>query len=61
MFAIGFFLVCVCSKSEYVIYKLKDMGKITEKDILPICNQFDRLDTGNCGKITLSDLLESQH
>lgn len=49
------------SKSEYVIYKLKDMGKITEKDILPICNQFDRLDTGNCGKITLSDLLESQH
>ncbi|KAF5176612.1 Two-pore potassium channel like [Thalictrum thalictroides] len=46
------------SKSEYVIYKLKEMGKISEKDILQICNQFDRLDTGNCGKITLADLME---
>eukprot|EP00262_Sarcandra_glabra_P016022 TRINITY_DN5077_c0_g3_i1.p1 TRINITY_DN5077_c0_g3~~TRINITY_DN5077_c0_g3_i1.p1 ORF type:complete len:413 (-),score=52.74 TRINITY_DN5077_c0_g3_i1:353-1549(-) len=46
------------SKSEYVIYKLKEMGKIAEKDILQICNQFDRLDTSNNGKITLSDLLE---
>ncbi|KAF8408962.1 hypothetical protein HHK36_005032 [Tetracentron sinense] len=49
------------SKSEYVIYKLKEMEKITEKDILQICNQFERLDTGNCGKITLSDLMESHH
>ncbi|KAK1298522.1 Two-pore potassium channel 2 [Acorus calamus] len=43
------------SKSEYVIYKLKEMGKIADKDILPICQQFDRLDIGNCGKITLGD------
>lgn len=49
------------SKSEYVIYKLKEMAKISEKDISPICNQFDRLDTGNCGKITLADLMESHH
>ncbi|XP_077250946.1 two pore potassium channel c-like isoform X2 [Tasmannia lanceolata] len=49
------------SKSEYVIYKLKEMGKIAEKDILQICNQFDRLDSGNCGKITLSDLMEGHH
>ncbi|KAK1325058.1 Two pore potassium channel c [Acorus calamus] len=28
-------------KSEYVIYKLKEMGKIAEKDILQICEQFD--------------------
>ncbi|KAJ4826638.1 cAMP-dependent protein kinase catalytic subunit tpk3 [Turnera subulata] len=48
------------SKSEYVIYKLKEMGKISEKDILPICQQFDRLDAGNCGKITLADLMEGQ-
>ncbi|KAF5738302.1 calcium-activated outward-rectifying potassium channel 3 family protein [Tripterygium wilfordii] len=47
------------SKSEYAIYKLKEMGKVTEKDILLICKQFDRLDTGNCGKITLADLMES--
>ncbi|XP_043700570.1 two-pore potassium channel 3-like [Telopea speciosissima] len=49
------------SKSEYVIYKLKEMGKVAEKDILQICNQFDRLDTGNCGKITLADLMEGHH
>ncbi|KAL2475070.1 Two-pore potassium channel 3 [Abeliophyllum distichum] len=47
------------SKSEYVIYKLKEMGKVSEKDILQISQQFDRLDTGNCGKITLADLIES--
>lgn len=48
----------LCSKSEYVIYKLKEMGKVTEKDIMQISEKFDRLDTGNCGKITLGDLME---
>lgn len=47
------------SKSEYVIYKLKEMGKISEKDVMQICHKFDRLDTGNCGKITLADLMEA--
>ncbi|CAA6661318.1 unnamed protein product [Spirodela intermedia] len=46
------------SKSEFVIYKLKEMGKITELDLLPICDQFERLDKGNSGKITLSHLTE---
>ncbi|KAJ6955765.1 two-pore potassium channel 5-like [Populus alba x Populus x berolinensis] len=45
------------SKSEYVIYKLKEMGKIAEKDVLQICNQFSKLDPNNLGKITLPDLL----
>ncbi|PSS28992.1 Two-pore potassium channel like [Actinidia chinensis var. chinensis] len=49
------------SKSEYVIYKLKEMGKVTDKDIMLICKTFDRLDAGNCGKITLADLMESHH
>eukprot|EP01018_Ginkgo_biloba_P025923 Gb_36011 [translate_table: standard] len=47
----------IVSKSEYVIYKLKEMGKVEEKDIMEICKQFNRLDTDNCGKITLSYLL----
>ncbi|GFZ04432.1 Ca2+ activated outward rectifying K+ channel 5 [Actinidia rufa] len=47
------------SKSEYIVYKLKEMGKIGEKDILQICNQFNKLDPNNSGKITLPDLLES--
>ncbi|GMH20362.1 hypothetical protein Nepgr_022203 [Nepenthes gracilis] len=49
------------SKSEYVIYKLKEMGKVSEKDILLICRKFEELDTSKCGKITLADLMESQH
>ncbi|TXG47822.1 hypothetical protein EZV62_027116 [Acer yangbiense] len=49
------------NKSEYVIYKLKEMGKVSEKDISQICSNFERLDTGNCGKITLADLMESNN
>ncbi|KDP37930.1 hypothetical protein JCGZ_04573 [Jatropha curcas] len=49
------------SKSEYVIYKLKEMGKVSDKDILQICLKFDKLDIGNCGKISLADLMESNH
>ncbi|KAJ8899020.1 hypothetical protein K2173_008843 [Erythroxylum novogranatense] len=48
------------SKSEYVIYKLKEMGKIGEKDIRQICSQFSKLDPNNLGKITLPDLLENR-
>ncbi|GFZ04460.1 Ca2+ activated outward rectifying K+ channel 5 [Actinidia rufa] len=47
------------SKSEYIVYKLKEMGKTGEKDIMQICNQFNKLDPNNSGKITLPDLLES--
>lgn len=52
------YLITLCSKSEFVIYKLKEMGKISEKDIMLICNQFDELNAGKCGKITLSDLVQ---
>ncbi|KAF7827176.1 Two-pore potassium channel 5 [Senna tora] len=48
------------SKSEYVILKLKEMGKIREKDILQICDQFSKLDPNNSGKITLPSLLEGK-
>jgi len=33
------------------------MGKIHEKDVLQICDQFGKLDPSNCGKITLPHLL----
>lgn len=49
------------SKSEYVIYKLKEMGKVSEKDIIQICKTFERIDSSNCGKITLNDLMEGHH
>ena len=46
------------SKSDFVVYKLKQMGKIVEKDITEVCRQFNRLDTDNTGKITLSCLIK---
>ncbi|XP_043710658.1 two-pore potassium channel 5-like [Telopea speciosissima] len=46
------------SKSDYVIYKLKEMGKIGEKDILQICTQFTKLDRNKSGKIKLPDILD---
>ncbi|XP_062145089.1 two-pore potassium channel 5 [Alnus glutinosa] len=48
------------SKSEYIIYKLKEMGKIGEKDILQILNHFSKLDPNNSGKIRLPYLLENR-
>lgn len=51
---------CECSKSEYIVFKLKEMGKIDERDILQICNQFSKLDSSNSGKITLRRLLASR-
>ncbi|XP_057439156.1 two-pore potassium channel 5 [Lotus japonicus] len=45
------------SKSEYVIFKLKEMGKIQEKDVMQICDQFGKHDPSNRGKITLPHLL----
>ncbi|XP_052207632.1 two-pore potassium channel 3-like [Diospyros lotus] len=49
------------SKSEYIIYKLKEMGKVAQKDITQISIQFDSLDNSNCGKLTISDLIESNY
>ncbi|XP_026448963.1 two pore potassium channel c-like isoform X2 [Papaver somniferum] len=46
------------SKAEFAIYKLKEMGLIKQKDILLVCNQFDKIDRNNSGKITISDLLQ---
>ncbi|MCL7041917.1 hypothetical protein MKW94_003357 [Papaver nudicaule] len=44
------------SKAEFAMLKLKQMGMINEKDILLVCNQFDKIDQNNSGKITISDL-----
>ncbi|CAA7055224.1 unnamed protein product [Microthlaspi erraticum] len=46
---------CV-SKEDFVIYKLKEMGRITSEDIRPILNQFDKLDPSNSGRIAPLDL-----
>ncbi|KFK40536.1 hypothetical protein AALP_AA2G008500 [Arabis alpina] len=45
------------SKAEYIVMKLKEMGKIRDIDINQVVNQFDKLDPNNLGKITLPNLL----
>ncbi|GAB4842951.1 hypothetical protein Ancab_012929 [Ancistrocladus abbreviatus] len=47
------------SKSEYVVYKLKEMGKVAENDIIQICRQFDSLENSYSGKITVAALMHS--
>ncbi|KAJ0980015.1 hypothetical protein J5N97_015489 [Dioscorea zingiberensis] len=47
------------SKSEYVVFKLREMGKVVENDVLQICQQFNKLDWNNTGKITMLDLLNT--
>ncbi|XP_078171705.1 ca2+ activated outward rectifying K+ channel 5 [Carex rostrata] len=47
------------SKSEFVLHKLKEMGKIGEKDVILILQQFDKHDTNHTGKITLPGLLSA--
>lgn len=42
-----------------MVFKLKEMGKIRDKDIMQICDQFNKLDRNKSGKITLPDLLEA--
>ncbi|TVU41980.1 hypothetical protein EJB05_10369, partial [Eragrostis curvula] len=44
-------------KSDFVIYKLKEMGKITNKDISMISDQFDQQDFAKCEKISLADII----
>jgi hypothetical protein len=49
-------LVVECSISDFAIYKLKEMGKICDKDITDVFNQFSTIEGAKCGKIRLSDL-----
>jgi len=44
-------------KSEFAVYKLKEMGKIDEKDIAMISDQFDQLEFGKCERIPLVDII----
>jgi potassium channel subfamily K len=40
-----------------VIFKLKEMGKINEKDISMISDQFDQQDFAKSEKISLADII----
>ncbi|XP_071730266.1 two-pore potassium channel 1-like isoform X1 [Rutidosis leptorrhynchoides] len=46
--------------AEFVVYKLKEMGKISQDDITPIMDQFEVLDFDKTGTLSAADILRSQ-
>lgn len=43
-----------------MIYKLKEMGKITEDDISLVLNEFENLDVDQSGTLSISDITLAQ-
>jgi potassium channel subfamily K len=50
----------VVSAPEFVIFKLKELGKIDEEDVTGILEEFHQLDYDGSGTISLDDLKASQ-
>ncbi|KAF2305569.1 hypothetical protein GH714_006824 [Hevea brasiliensis] len=50
----------VVGAAEFVIYKLKEMGKITEEDISLVMEEFEDLDVDQSGTLSASDLVLAQ-
>lgn len=55
-----FSLVSFISAAEFVIYKLKEMGKIDQEDVAIVMESFKRYDADQSGTLTESDLNISQ-
>ncbi|XP_042518980.1 two-pore potassium channel 1-like isoform X2 [Macadamia integrifolia] len=50
----------VVRAAEFVIYKLKEMGKIKEEDIALVMEEFEDLDVDQSGTLSVSDLMLAQ-
>ncbi|KAK1272564.1 Two-pore potassium channel 1 [Acorus gramineus] len=50
----------VVGSAEFVIYKLKEMGKISQEDIAIVMEEFENLDVDHLGTLLVSDLLIAQ-
>lgn len=48
------------SAAEFVVYALKEMGKISQEDVAVILERFKHLDADQSGTLTASDLLPSR-
>ena len=46
--------------SDFIIYKLKEMGKISQKDILIVMKEFDELDVDQSGTLSNVDVQLAQ-
>lgn len=50
----------LCSAPEFIIYKLKEMGKITQEDIAIFLEEFENLDADQSGTLSAYDLMVAQ-
>ncbi|XP_004291562.1 PREDICTED: two-pore potassium channel 1-like [Fragaria vesca subsp. vesca] len=50
----------VVGAAEFVIYKLKEMGKINQEDIRLVMEEFEALDVDQSGSLSVSDLTLAQ-
>ena len=50
------FCIKWCSAAEFVIYKLKELGKIDEDDVLDVLKEFNALDHEQSGHLKCSDV-----
>ncbi|KAG2678237.1 hypothetical protein I3760_12G134200 [Carya illinoinensis] len=50
----------VVDAPEFVLYKLKEMGKITEEDISLVMEEFEDLDVDQSGTLSASDIMLAQ-
>lgn len=46
--------------AEFVIYKLKEMGKISQEDISLVMQEFEELDVDQSGTLSISDIILAQ-
>ncbi|KAK3199975.1 hypothetical protein Dsin_023390 [Dipteronia sinensis] len=50
----------VVDAAEFVIYKLKEMGKINQEDINQVMKEFEELDVDQSGTLSTSDIILAQ-
>ncbi|XP_030514850.1 two-pore potassium channel 1 [Rhodamnia argentea] len=50
----------VVGAAEFIIYKLKEMGKISQEDVSLILEEFDDLDVDQSGTLSVSDIALAQ-
>lgn len=55
-----FNIFCFPSAAEFVVYKLKEMGKISQEDISVVMEIFRKLDRDKSGTLTEADLRYSE-
>lgn len=47
------------SAAEFIVYTLKEMGKIDDNDISLVMERFKKLDIDHSGTLTESDIVQS--